>query len=49
MRKLLALSLLFVFALSCGSKSGSKRSKGELGKIDRARKGEYNIFWPSKI
>ena len=30
MRKLLALSLLFVFALSCGSKSGSKRSKGEL-------------------
>ena len=30
MRKLLVLSLLFVFALSCGSKSGSKRSKGEL-------------------
>ena len=30
MRKLIVLSLLFVFALSCGSKSGSKRSKGEL-------------------
>ena len=30
MRKLLALSLLFIFALSCGSKSGSKGSKGEL-------------------
>ncbi|HJN54702.1 MAG TPA: gliding motility lipoprotein GldK, partial [Flavobacteriaceae bacterium] len=30
MRKFLALSLLFIFALSCGSKSGSKRSKGEL-------------------
>jgi len=30
MKKLLALSLLFIFALSCGSKSGSKGSKGEL-------------------